>query len=77
MIVSPPHVSKILDCERKKSEGATHLKKCDTTPRSRAAVFTQRVNIAVVLCLQWFMRSRRNHRRAMVQQHQKGERMNE
>jgi hypothetical protein len=40
-------------------------------------VFTQRVNIAVVLCLQWFMRSRRNHRRAMVQQHQKGERMNE
>jgi len=40
MIVSPPHVSKILDYERKKKEGATHLKECDTTPRSRAAVFT-------------------------------------
>jgi hypothetical protein len=56
MIVSPPHVSKILDCERKKSEGATHLKKCDTTPRLRAAVFTQRVNIRLVQPLQWFAR---------------------
>jgi hypothetical protein len=39
-------------------------------------VFTQRVNIRLVLCLQWFMRSRRNHCRTVVQRHQKGERMN-
>jgi hypothetical protein len=77
LIVNPPHVSKILDCERKNKARCYAPERCDTTPRSRAAVFTQRVNIAVVLCLQWFMRSRRNHRRAMVQQHQKGERMNE
>jgi hypothetical protein len=56
LIVSPPHVSKILDCERKNKERCYAPDECDTTPRSRAAVFTQRVNIRVVQPLQRFMR---------------------
>ena len=36
-------------------------------------MFTQRVNLRLVLLLQWFMRSRGNHCRAVVQRHQKSE----
>jgi hypothetical protein len=56
MIVSLPHVSKILDCERKNKARCYAPERCDTTPRLRAPVFTQRVNIRLVQPLQRFMR---------------------
>jgi hypothetical protein len=70
LIVNPPHVSKILDCERKIKARCYAPERCDTTPRSRAAVFTQRVNIRLVQPLQWFMRIRGERRDLRVSEAQ-------
>ncbi len=51
-----PHVSKILDCERENKARCYAPDECETSPRSRAAMFTQRVNICLVQPLQRFTR---------------------